>query len=421
MTARPVAERSRARNGPFRLAIVATHPVQYFAPLYRALAERSDLTVFFAHRATPQQQAAAGFGTAFEWDVDLTAGFRHVFLDNIAQTPDATTFKGCDTPRIGAHLAEGAFDAVMTTGWYTRTHLQTVLACRRQRRPVLVRSDSQLGYQPSRLKRAVKRFAYPVLLRAFDGVITVGTRSRAFLTHHAYPPARIFHAPHAIDTARFAAGAASEAGRAVRAAAGLADDQRVVLFAGKLLPFKRPLDVVEAVSRLDPDGRTAVLVAGSGPLEAAMRARAEALGVPLHILGFVNQSRMPAAYAAADVLVLPSTGRETWGLVTNEALASGTPVIVSDAAGAAPDIAADGHVGRTFRGGDIADLAATLGAVFAAPPSAAEITAVSDRFSLARAAEGILAAARACAHVPEPREMAGDVAGLPLPAAQRAM
>ena len=418
MTAGPAARAQRERTAPFRLAIVATHPVQYFAPLYRALAERSDLTVFFAHRATPQQQAAAGFDTAFEWDVDLTAGFRHVFLANIAKAPNATTFSGCDTPGIGAHLAEGDFDAVMTTGWYTRTHLQTVLACRRQRRPVLVRSDSQLGYQPSRLKRAVKRLTYPLFLRAFDGVITVGTRSRAFLTHHAYPPGRLFHAPHAIDTARFAAGATPEAARAVRAVAGFSADQRVVLFAGKLLPFKRPLDVVEAVARLDPDRKTAVLVAGSGSLEGAMRARAEALGVPLHILGFVNQSRMPWTYAAADVLVLPSTGRETWGLVTNEALASGTPVIVSDAAGAAPDIAADGHVGRTFRGGDVDDLRAALGAVFAAPPSAAAIAAVSERFSLARAAEGILAAARACAQPAAPAETADAVAAPPVPAAQ---
>jgi hypothetical protein len=94
-----------------RLAIVASHPIQYHAPIFRALARQIDLTVFFAHRATPADQAHAGFGVGFDWDVDLLSDYEHVFLRNVARKPSLEHFAGCDTPDLGRRLAEGRFDA----------------------------------------------------------------------------------------------------------------------------------------------------------------------------------------------------------------------------------------------------------------------------------------------------------------------
>src|SRR5215471_434914 len=96
-----------------RLAVVTSHPVQYQAPLFRELTRRLDLTVFFAHRATPQDQAEAGFGVGFNWDIDLITGYRHVFLHSVAKRPGLDHFAGCDTPQIGKELAAGRFDAVL--------------------------------------------------------------------------------------------------------------------------------------------------------------------------------------------------------------------------------------------------------------------------------------------------------------------
>jgi glycosyltransferase involved in cell wall biosynthesis len=138
-----------------------------------------------------------------------------------------------------------------------------------------------------------------------------------------------------------------------------------------------------------------MMVAGSGPLESELKARAIALGVTVDCLGFQNQNAMPAAYAAADLLALPSTGRETWGLVCNEALASGTPIVVSDHAGCAPDLTGDGSVGRSYAMGDVAALADACAATLTNRPRPEAIRAVSDRFSLARAAAGIVSAAEA--------------------------
>jgi hypothetical protein len=75
-----------------RLAVLTSHPIQYYAPLFRELASRMDLEVLYANRSTPDQQAAAGFDTAFDWDVDLLSGYSHQFLQNVASQPSTQHF-----------------------------------------------------------------------------------------------------------------------------------------------------------------------------------------------------------------------------------------------------------------------------------------------------------------------------------------
>jgi glycosyltransferase involved in cell wall biosynthesis len=376
-----------------RLAVLASHPVQYYGPLFRRLAQRVDLTVLFAHRATPQDQARAGFGTAFEWDVDITSGYEHRFLENVARRPGADQFGGCDTPSVGARLREGRFDALLVMGWHLKSYVQGLIAAKRLGLPVLVRGDSHLDTPRSSLKRIAKALAYPHLLWLFDAALYVGQRSRTYYTYYGYPERRLFFSPHCVDTERFATWGTPEARAELRSAFGISPEARVALFAGKLVAFKRPADVVRAIEVCRESGRRLdVMVAGDGELREGLQSLASQCNVPLHFLGFCNQSRMPAAYAASDVLVLPSDGRETWGLVANEALACGRPIIVSDACGCAPDLAADGQVGRVFPTGNVRALAAAIEAMFENPPSPAAIAAVSRRHSLDAAVTGIIEA-----------------------------
>src|SRR5262249_53545311 len=154
-------------------------------------------------------------------------------------------------------------------------------------------------------KRLFKEAAYPAFLGLFDAALYVGERNRAYYTHYRYPDARLFRSPHCIDTQRFAGAATPVVRNALRSRLNAGPDSKLVLFAGKLVAFKRPLDLVGAVALLRTQGLDAqVLVAGAGSLEGAMRDRAHDLGVPLHLLGFQNQTAMPQAYAAADALVL---------------------------------------------------------------------------------------------------------------------
>jgi glycosyltransferase involved in cell wall biosynthesis len=191
--------------------------------------------------------------------------------------------------------------------------------------------------------------------------LSVGARSRQYLGACGAPEPLIFDSPHAVDNGFFGQAAGWRRGEhraALRAAFGLRTDAFVVLFAGKLVEKKRPLDAIRAVARLD--GGSQLLVAGSGPLEQPCRAAATSLGCDAQFARFVNQSELVHAYAAADCLVLPSDGRETWGLVVNEAMAAGLPAVVSDRVGCQPDLVRDGVTGAVAPLGDVAALTDAL-------------------------------------------------------------
>jgi len=364
---------------------VATHPIQYYAPLFRALAARGDvdLTVYFAHRPTAAEQGI-GFGVAFQWDVDLTAGYKSVFLRNVAQGPNRDRFADYDTPEIISIIERREHDAIVVLGWRARAYWQAMRACWRTNTPVYVRGDSQLEDDRG-LKRLVKRALYPRFVGRFTACLAVGTRSEAYFRY--YGARRVVRSPHFVDNAAFAAGAshARASRNAVRAQWDIDDSTLAVLFVGKLIDKKRPGDVVDACRRVS--GARAIIV-GDGPLKGTL--------ANATLLGFRNQSELPAIYAAADVLVLPSDRQETWGLVINEAMAAGLPVVASDAVGCVPDLITPGVTGDRFPPGNVDALAAALRALVDDPARGPRMAAAaSDRigqYSADRAAAGVMEA-----------------------------
>ena len=340
-----------------RLGVLATHPIQYQAPLFRRLAgdPRIDLQVFFAHRPSAEERGV-GFGVPFDWDVDLTSGYEHEWLRNVSKRPGLDSFGGCDTPDVGDRIVRGGFDAFLVSGWHARTYRQAMRACRDARIPLLVRGDSQLSERDPRIKRAVKRLVYPRLVRRFAVCLAVGARSAEYFRE--YGARAIVRAPHFVDNDFFSsrAEASRRAGDTMRDRFDVPRSALLCVFAGKLQPKKRPLDVIRAaaVARAGADVR--ILFAGDGELRAECEAEARRLRVPAYFAGFLNQTEMPRAYAGSDLLVLASDERETWGLVVNEAMACGLPVLVSRAAGCEPDLVAEGRTGFGFDLGDTATL-----------------------------------------------------------------
>jgi glycosyltransferase involved in cell wall biosynthesis len=376
-----------------RLAIVASHPIQYQAPVFRALAKCVDLQVFFSHKASRKDQAEAGYGVQFEWDTDLVSGYGHQFLANVSKKPGLDRFSGCDTPEISARIESGHFDAVLVMGWHLKSMWQASFAAWRRHVPLLVRGDSQLGTPRPRVKKFAKRLFYPPALRVFDAALYVGQRSKEYYEYYGYPAHRLFFSPHCVDTKWFAERSTTEAGRTLRTKMGIDTRQPVILFAGRLVDFKRPLDLVDAAELLARRDRAIeLLIAGSGPLENEIRDRAQKSNISAHFLGFQNQSAMPAIYAAADILVLPSTAAETWGLVANEALACGRPIVVSDTTGCAPDLASDGSCGRIYPMANTTKLADVLADVLRNPPQVGAIKSKSNAYSIDAACDGIVQA-----------------------------
>lgn len=339
-----------------KLAVLTTHAIQYHAGWFRALAAHPeiDLEVLYCHRASPKEQAEAGFGVEFDWDVSLLDDYSYRFLTNVAREPGISRFNGLDTPEIKDILALERFDAVMINGWHYRSAWQTMRACWKLKTPVMMRSDSHLHSQRSLVKQLGKRPFYYWFISKLDACLPVGEWSKDYFLHYGAKPDRLFIVPHVVDTDYFA----SESARLMRQRAtlqaqwGLDDSRTVFLFAGKFTEIKRPLDFVNAIAEATLKGaRVAGLMVGDGPLRSACEETVRDNDLPIRFAGFLNQSRMAEAYVSTDALVLPSTA-ETWGVVVNEAMACGRPCFVSDGVGSGPDMVRRNETGASFSVGD---------------------------------------------------------------------
>lgn len=401
-------------NRPIRLTAVLTHPVQYCAPWFRHIAARCpevELTVLYAAQPSPAQQGV-GFGAAFQWDTALTEGYRCRVLrpTRPGETVHSGSFWGLNVAEIGRAIRDTRPDVALIPGWHSVTLLRALWACRRQGIPVLYRGDTHLGCAPGGWRRAFWTMRTRLLLRLFDGYLSVGRRARLYLERLATREAAIVDAPHCVDNEFFALAAGSHqtpAGRrAARASFGLDPGDFVVALVGKLEPGKRPLDLIRAAARLRP--APSLLVVGAGELGRACRAEADRLGVRVAWAGFLNQSELGRAYAAADCLALPSAS-ESWGLTVNEALATGLPCVVSDGVGCAPDLIISGETGEVFPVGDVAALATAIDGIRARRSSGRDWAPACRRraaeFSLERATSGLV---EACRLVARRRAVHGD-------------
>jgi glycosyltransferase involved in cell wall biosynthesis len=196
--------------------------------------------------------------------------------------------------------------------------------------------------------------------------------------------ARQFRTPYSVDNEYLTSArrALQPRRQALRQAFGFPDDVVVVGYSGKLVPWKNVPELVDAVAALQHEGcRVGLLLVGEGRDRAALEQRVGARAMQwVTFTGFRNQSELPACYICFDVFVLPSR-RESWGLVLNEAMAFGLPVIATHMAGGAYDLIEEGRNGYIYRSGDGAALTAALRSL---------VTSAEERARFGRRSEAIV-------------------------------
>jgi glycosyltransferase involved in cell wall biosynthesis len=179
--------------------------------------------------------------------------------------------------------------------------------------------------------------------RHYDAAFVAGERTAAYLARMGFPRERIWTGYDVVDNQAFASGAAAARSRAeaLRNLLGLPD--RYFLFVGRFAPEKNPLRLLEAYARYrHATGHRAwgLVLVGSGPQESVLRARARELR-DVMFTGFQQMDAVQVYYGLASCLILPSI-REPWGLVVNEAMAAGLPVLVSHRCGCVPELVRPG-------------------------------------------------------------------------------
>jgi len=224
-------------------------------------------------------------------------------------------------------------------------------------------------------KSLVKPLLAPKLFRMNEIIAPGSTAGCELFRGMGIPEKRIVLAPFVVDNDWWIQQAARTDRRAVREKWKVPEQSPVVLFCGKLQPWKRPLDLLRAFAKADVAGAFLVFV-GDGPLRTVLEETAIDLGIAdrVRLLGFVNQSQLPGVYRASDLLVLPSE-YEPFAVVVNEAMLCGRAVVVSDRVGAAGDLVQPGTTGFVFPCGDIETLARILREMTGAPARMRELGA----------------------------------------------
>ncbi len=371
----------------FRLAYVVSHPIQYQAGMLRLLAAQPDidLLVLFCSDFSARGYQDAGFGTAVHWDVPLMEGYRSVVLPRVRETSSPSPTRPV-SHGFFRHLSRGLngkpFDAVWIHGYNSVNTLHAMLAAKALGLPVLLRAESWLqDRNRSRATLLLKKIFFGLLKWFVSAVLPIGTRNREYWAHYFGRSFPAFPVPYTVDNDYFgrrsslAQGARAELQREL----GIEPGRPVILFASKLQQRKHCDHLLEAFLQLprSTDSPEAyLLIVGDGEMRASLEQRAAESGNrSIVFAGFRNQSELPRLFDLSTVFVLPSR-HEAWGLITNEAMACGLPVIVTHDAGCAVDLLRNGENGFVYDAGDVSALRDALTAVLV-PGRAAAMGAVS--------------------------------------------
>jgi glycosyltransferase involved in cell wall biosynthesis len=398
------------------LAVLETHPVQYHAPVYRALENQFGIpvTAIYGSDFSVVGYRDREFGATFAWDTDLLSGYHAVFLSRSgrggAKSPERVSARG-----MGQALAAAAPNAVLVTGYSPRFHQLAFYSAWRSGAPILFRGETtDHARDRSPAKAWIRDRALRWLYGRCAALLYVGQRSHQHLRRLAPAAARLVFSPYCVDASTFECDEAARKRLRAETRQGLevTEERIVLLYSGKLVSHKGVDLLAHAVASLPASvrERVALVFLGDGEFRPSLEVLARRLGLhKVCFLGFRNQTELSGYYHAADLLVLPSHS-ETWGLVVNEALHHGVPCVVSERVGCAPDLVAPAVTGEVSETGSTPSLTAALLRAVALVNRGDVRNACRARvaeYSVERAAQGIAEAydAMACTG---PRAPAGE-------------
>lgn len=337
-----------------KLAIIITHPIQYYSPLFKILSERNKIRIkiFYTWEQSQEKVFDEKFGKEIKWDIPLLEGYDYTFVKNISKHPGSGTFKGVINPTLISEIEKWKANAILVFGWNHQSHFKAMRYFN-GKIPVYFRGDSTIIDSLSLIRKIARYLILKFVYIFVDYAFYVGTNSKSYFLKYGLKEKQLFFAPHAIDNKRFSNPKYKEEAIVNRKELGFSENDIVFLFAGKFEKIKNPFILLNAAITLP---QYKFVFVGNGELEQEMKQKAENYE-NIKFLPFQNQTQMPVIYNFCDVYVLPSQGRgETWGLAVNEAMACSKAILVSDRVGCAIDLVKNNENGFVFESNNIDDL-----------------------------------------------------------------
>jgi glycosyltransferase involved in cell wall biosynthesis len=299
---------------------MALAPLPYYTPIFNSLAEKLDLHVLFMSSRAPL--------TDFRDPWGQDPRFEHSFWWSRSLNLSSLDFRAQFSFGVSPRLQRLNPDVLIAYSWHPIMYEPLVWSSLTGRRAVMWSESCDFsGLLRGRISQAIRTFA----LRRCQAFVTSGTKASEYLRSLGVPESRLV-------TSCMPAGTWPADGETAREARDGDEGGVKYLFVGRLIPRKRPLELLRAFARTRarvPDAKLTIV--GEGPLEGEVSREAARLGEHVEVLGHAEGPELSRIYARADVLVIPSV-REVWGIVVNEALLHGLYVVATDQVASAFDL-----------------------------------------------------------------------------------
>jgi glycosyltransferase involved in cell wall biosynthesis len=377
-----------------RLALLTEIIAPYRIPVFNALAARDDidLHVIFLSENDPSLRQWPVYKNEIRFSYEVLPAWRR----------RVGKYKLLVNRGLGAALGRSRPHAVLCGGYNYLASWQAAWWAKSHKLPVLLWSESTIN-DHRRGRRGVE-FMKVRFTRLCQGFVAAGKSSGDYLIWMGAPRDRVFIAPDAVDVEFYATLAHAARQHALEVRARHALPSRYFLYAGRLVPEKGIFDLLAAYAKLEPGERSqmGLVFAGDGASRLQLQERAAAINPGcVRFCGFVHREELAELYALAEALVFP-THSDPWGLVVNEAMACGLPIIASEVAGCVRDLVENAENGFVVSPGNVGELVRAMRILLSNPAAAREMGASSalriQAFTPETCAEGFSkAVAFACA------------------------
>lgn len=346
------------------IIFINSHPIQYFAPLYKYLNDNGlDVSCWYcSDENLKDYYVDQQFNVKVSWDIPLLEGYKHKFYKNNSLLPSIHNgFFGIANIGLIADIFKEQKSVIVVHGWNYLTNVVAIVLGRLAGHTICLRGENPLNQEmlKGRLLKYCKHvFLGLIIFRFTSYCLYIGSQNFEFYKKLRVPRSKLVFMPYAVDNNRFLNDYKKlfPLVSHFRSEMAIPIDAKVFLFSAKFIEKKRPMDMIRAFAEMKLENKFLVMV-GDGKMLDEAKTLASSLGIEgIRFTGFVNQSAISKYYVIADVFVLPSGEGETWGLAINEALNFDLPCVVSRIAGCANDLIQEGSNGYTFNVGDIEDL-----------------------------------------------------------------
>lgn len=325
-----------------------------------------DLLVLYCSDENVKGYIDKDFGVEVKWDIPLLEGYNYRFLRNNSWKPSIFKgFFGLLNFEIYKVLKKERGSYLVIHGWAYATNFLAALAGKFFGLRLCLRSENPLNQELLKSELTLffrKIFFRYFWFRLFDYFFYIGSQNKKLYEYYGVEKEKLVFTPYAVDNDRFRAEYEMYKNKKpeLRKELGIPTNKKIILFSGKYIPKKRPMDLLKAYHLLIDDNN-ALIFLGDGELRKEMEAYISSNDLKnVFLSGFKNQTEVGKYFATADIFVLPSGAGETWGLVVNEAMNFGLPIIISDMIGCSKDLVIDDTNGFIVQCGNVEDIKAKL-------------------------------------------------------------